>query len=554
MSTIPPSTPAGGAPPPFPPYESKTQWRAYREQQKAAWRAQREAWKAQQRAMKANYIGAYGPRVPSVVGPVILIAVGVVALLLLTGHINTGEFWEWNHRWWPLLLIGAGLALLGEWVLDLRRETPVRRGGGFVVILILFVLFELSVAGWHHMGPWFSDWDDHDNDFFNAFSLPEHDNEQKTLSQQIPPNAAIDIQNPRGDVTITAGDGSAIEVQAHEVAYANSVSEAQKIFDAEAAQLKVAGSAVSVRSSGSSNGRLDLTIIVPRNAKVTVDTSKGDVNADGLNAGIKVTAHGGVKLNAITGSVEARFSDGKHDFSAQDIRGDVNADGNLEDLTLSGIKGKITQNGEIFGEVRMDNVSGPIHLHTTVTDLQLAELPGDLTLDTEKLSVNEAKGQVRVVTHSKDVELSEIHGDSFVEDRDGNISVEPAGNYSVDAKNMSGDGNLEVTLPQNASAIIDGRTHNGEIYNDFDLSVSGDESKTVSGKLGSGSARITLNTAVGNISLKKRSALPAAPNASSPEAPSSPKAPAANVPPYPKTPALANAPRLKEPKVPPAPQ
>ena len=43
MSTTPPSTPPGG---PIPPYDPKTQWRVYREQQKAAWRAQRDAWKA----------------------------------------------------------------------------------------------------------------------------------------------------------------------------------------------------------------------------------------------------------------------------------------------------------------------------------------------------------------------------------------------------------------------------------------------------------------------------------------------------------------------------
>ena len=112
----------GGVPPPFPPYDSKTQWRVYREQQKAAWRAQREAWRAQRYAMKSSYIGVYGPRVPSVVGPIILIVAGIVALLVLTGHIAADSFWAWYGRWWPLLLIAAGLALLGEWALDLRRE------------------------------------------------------------------------------------------------------------------------------------------------------------------------------------------------------------------------------------------------------------------------------------------------------------------------------------------------------------------------------------------------------------------------------------------------
>ena len=127
MSSVPPNTPPGGGAPPFPPYDPKTQYRVFREQQKAAWRAQRDAWKAQRYAWKAGYGGAYGPRVPSIVGPVLLILVGISALLVLSGHIAASEFWAWYGRWWPLLLILAGLGLLAEWALDLRRPQPTRR-------------------------------------------------------------------------------------------------------------------------------------------------------------------------------------------------------------------------------------------------------------------------------------------------------------------------------------------------------------------------------------------------------------------------------------------
>ncbi len=151
MSTVPPSTPPGGAPPPpYPPYDPRTQWRVYREQQKAAWRAQRDAWKAQRYAMKASYQHAYGPRVPSVIGPVILIGIGIIALLILTGHINAVGFWSWYAHWWPLLLIVAGLGLLAEWAIDLRRQTPVRRGGSFIGILVLLAFVGVCAAGWNH--------------------------------------------------------------------------------------------------------------------------------------------------------------------------------------------------------------------------------------------------------------------------------------------------------------------------------------------------------------------------------------------------------------------
>jgi DUF4097 and DUF4098 domain-containing protein YvlB len=541
---MPPNTPpGGGAPPPYPPYDPKTQWRVYREQQKAAWRAQREAWKAQQHAMKANYVGAYAPRVPSFVGPIILISIGVIALMLVTGHIAAVEFWAWYGHWWPLLLIGAGLLLLGEWMLDLRREIPVRRGGSFVGLLILLAILGFAAAGWNHARPWFNNEGVNfgfNDDFFNSFGLPEHDFDAQVLNAQIPANANVEIQNPRGDVSITAGDGSTIVVMAHEVAYASSDAEAKKIFDAETAHLTVSGSAVLVKADGNSSGRLNLTVTVPKTARVTINSGKGDVTASGLGAGINVTAHGDVHLSEMAGSVQARFPDGKHEFSTHDLQGDLTVDGNVDDVTISEIKGKVTQNGEILGDVHMENISGAIHLHTSVTDLQVAELPGDLTLNSDDLHVNQAKGRVSVTTHAKDIDLNQIYGDSTVEDRDGRITVEPAGNYAVDAKNSKGD--VEVTLPPNASATVDARTRNGEIMTEFGLTVSGDESKTVSGKIGSGGAKITLVTDVGDVSIKRGEAFPAAPNASNaPNPPASPKAPAA-----------PNAPHLKPSKALPA--
>jgi DUF4097 and DUF4098 domain-containing protein YvlB len=516
MSTTPPNTPPNGAPPPFPPYDPKSQWRTYREQQKAAWHAQRDAWKAQQHAWKANYIGTYGPRVPSVVGPVILIGVGVVALLVLTGYIPSLQFWSWYGHWWPLLLIGAGLALLGEWALDLRRAVPVRRGGNFVGLIILLAILGFCASGWNNSRPWFAEWGDHNGDFFNAFGLPEHDFDQK-LNAQIPANAAIDIENPRGDVSITAGDVSTVDVQAHEVAYASSDADAKKIFDAEAAQLKVSGSAVQIRSESNSNGKLNLVVTVPKSARVTVNAGRGDISAADLGAGINVTvSHGGVDLNTLKGPVQVHFSKDKGDFAVHQVEGDITADGRYSDVNLTDVQGKVALSGEIIGDVYIKNISAAVHLHTSVTDLQVAALPGDLTLNSDSLRLNEARGQVRVTTHSKDVDLSQIYGDSYVENRDGSISVEPAGAFGVEAKNSKGD--VEITLPPEASAIVNGYAHNGEISTEFALPVTGEENKTVTGRIGSGKSKIVLNADNGDVHIKKGSGFSSAPTAAAPAA------------------------------------
>ncbi len=537
MSSVPPNMPPGGAPPPYQQYDPKTQWRVYREQQKAAWRAQRDAWKAQRYAYKGSY--GYTPRVPSVVGPVILVGVGVVALLVVTGHIQAGEFWTWYGRWWPLLLIGAGLAMLAEWALDLKREIPVRRGGSFVGILILLAIVGFGAAGWNNFwGPLRAEMGSDGDDFFNSFGLPEHDNDQQVLNTQVPANAMVDIQNPRGDISITAGDEPSVKVQAHEVAFASSDSNAKKIFDAEAAHVTVSGSSVLVRSNSSNSGRLNLTVTVPRSAQVTVNAGKGDVTAAGLGAGITITApHGDVHLSTITGPVQAHLSKGE--FSAHEIKGDVNGDGPCNDMTLSEITGKIGLNCDYFDQLHIEHVNGQVHFRTSKTDVELGALPGDLTLSDSDLHITEAKGNVRVVTHSRDIELDQIYGDTYVEDRDGNISIEPAGSYGVEAKNESGKGDVEITLGPNEQASIDGHTRNGDIVSDFPLSISGDESKSVNGNIGSGGPKISLNTDVGDLRIKRGSGFPATPPETG--AAMTPKAPP------------ANAPRLKAPKAPAAP-
>jgi DUF4097 and DUF4098 domain-containing protein YvlB len=538
MSSVPPGTPSGGGTPPY--YDPKTQWRLYREQQKAAWRAQRDAMRAQRHAWKVQH--GYGPRVPSMVGPVILIGVGIIALLIMTGHLAAGSFWGWYGRWWPLLLILAGLGMLAEWMLDMRRKTPVRRSGSFVGIIVLLAFVGFVAAGFHHSAPWFNSWNGDGQDFFNMFGLPEHTNDQQVLNTQVGPGATIDIQNPRGDVSITAGDTQTVEVQAHQVAYANSDSEAKKIFDAETAHVTVSGKSVLIKNDGNDNGRVNLTITVPKTAKTSINASRGDVTVSGLGAGLDMTAaRGEVHLNSITGTVQAHLSNSRHEFVAHQVDGDLLVDGNCNDLTVTEIKGRFTMNGQIYGPAHVENVTGPVSMHTSVTDVQIATLAGDLSFDSGSLRVNQSKGTVRVVTHSKDIDLNQIYGDSYVEDRDGRVSVEPAGVYSVEVKNNKGD--VELTLPPNASANVNGSTHNGDIVTEYALNIRGEENKTVTGRIGSGEAKIDLSSSNGDLHIKKGPAAPPVP----------PVPNVANGPTPPTPPPAPNAKHLKAPsKEPPA--
>ncbi|WP_263358440.1 DUF4097 family beta strand repeat-containing protein [Acidicapsa ligni] len=549
MASMPPPPPGTPPPPPGrPPYgppfggDPRDYWRYQKETNRAAWRVQRDAWRAQRDVLRAQ---SRASRTPSVAGPIILIGVGIVALLMITGRLESNVFWDWFARYWPVLLIGVGLIALAEWAIDLRSDQPrSRRFGGYIWFVVLLVIVGTSTSGIHHIwGPLQSQFDDNDDsDSFNPFRQPQHDIDQQVLSTQIPANAQVEIQNPHGDVSIAAGDDPKIVVSAHQVAYANSDSDAKKIFDQQQAHVTVTGGAVLVKVDGSAKGRTNLTITVPRTASINVKSERGGVTIAGLTGNVDAALdHGDMEATGITGRVHAHLSR-QGDFSAHDIKGDITLEGNGSNLTISDVRGKVTLQGEYSGDIHLERVDQEVVFHSSRTDLELGRLPGDMSMSLDALHVTQVAGPVRVVTHSKDIEMSQVYGDTHIEDKDARVEVDMAGSYPVDVKNNKGD--IEVSLPADAAVTVDGRTHNGDIVADFPLVISGDDNKTIAGNIGKGGPQLTLSTQNGDLHLRKGSdAPPLPPVVGVTGAPAAPRAPNA-----PRAPSQPGVPHLKTPK------
>ena len=219
-------------------------------------------------------------------GPVVLIAVGVIALLVETNTLNAFHLWDWYMRWWPLLLIGVGLLSLGEWWLDRDRGHLVRRShGGLIALIIVLAIFSYGASsasrGLHGMHV-FRHGSDED-DFFSRILGQEHDDD-RSLNQSIPAGAPVDIQVPHGDVTVTPSGDDQVHVQAHLVVYAANDRFARRSLDALAPKLVVNGNNVTLRAADASNGRAELTIEIPKGSIPTVTVTRGDVTLEGLPA------------------------------------------------------------------------------------------------------------------------------------------------------------------------------------------------------------------------------------------------------------------------------
>jgi len=126
--------------------------------------------------------------------------VGVVALLVETNQLNGFHLWDWYMRWWPLLLIAVGLLSLGEWWLDRSSPTLGRRShGGLIGLVIALAIIGYLVSytshglhGMHVFGH-----GGEGDDLFSHLLGQEHDDD-RSLNQQIPAGAAVDIQVPHG--------------------------------------------------------------------------------------------------------------------------------------------------------------------------------------------------------------------------------------------------------------------------------------------------------------------------------------------------------------------
>jgi DUF4097 and DUF4098 domain-containing protein YvlB len=529
--------------------------------QKAAMRAQLDQLRFQRRSLRRG----------SILGPVLLIAVGIVFLLIQTGHLPQQLFWDWYGRRWPLLLVAAGIILLIEWAIDqayLRDPShpQYRRsiGGGVFSLILVFGLTGLFIEHVHLHG-------DPNNWNFNGLHFgpddldelvgDKHESDQ-ALDLTLPNSGSLTVSNPRGDVTVSGtSDDNRIHVAIHKQVYTRTDSES----DLKAQQLTPAtttsGSTLTLTMPAIEGTRADLLITLPPSAPTTVTVNRGDIHISGMKAAVTVTAnHGDIELSAITGPAVAHINSGGASISAHALAQGLAIEGHAQDITLSDIAGPVSIAGEFFGTTHLEHIAGAVHFHTSRTDFQLARLDGEVEISPESdLSADQALGPVVLTTHGRNITLDRVAGDVSVTNRNGSIDLTAAplssgllGNITLEDRN----GTVKATLPDHANYSVQANTTDGDINTGLPLTSSGnDDRKTLSGTIGSGGPLLHITTTHGDISLDKATVAPIPPTAPAPPklTLTPPPAPPPPAPPSPASPNPARAPRAPKPPAEPAP-
>ncbi|HEY8998214.1 MAG TPA: DUF4097 family beta strand repeat-containing protein [Edaphobacter sp.] len=508
----PPFTPPGGYPPPPPQGDWRYQRRVMREQAKL----QRDYYRAQQRAYRAQ---VRGYRRTSIVGPLMMIAIGTIFLLIQLGKLSATFFWGWYGRWWPLVLIAIGVVMLLEWGWDsyFHADEPMLRrrslGGGVFALLLILGLTGLVFNGMH-TGMWGRAFN-MDPDSMDEFMGDKHESDQ-TLTQALPAGYGITVDNPRGDVTVngTSDDGQ-VHIDLHKQVYTRSDSEADRRAQELSPKIDNEGNMMKISLPTVEGSRADITVTLPSEAAATIFSNRGDVHITSLKAPVNVTAnHGDVAVSGITGSVNARINNGDSSFSAHSVTGPVSIQGRARDLSFSEINGSTVMDGEFFGTTHLQHITNNIRFHTSRTDMRLARLDGEIEISPNAdLSADQVAGPFTLATRNRNITLERISGDISVTNRNGSVDVTsapPLGNITIENRN----GSVDVTLPEHEGFTVQAETTNGDLENDFDLKQTGDDDsshKSYSGPVGKGGPLVRISTSQGDIKLKKASVAPLPP-------------------------------------------
>jgi len=256
----------------------------------------------------------------------------------------------------------------------------------------------------------------------------------------VPAGASLSVNNFGGGITVHGWSENRVKVHAEQGRRGR-------------VEVSVVGNTVVIKASSREGAPsvIDMDITVPQSMGLTLGGTYADINVDGVQGPI----------------------------SAETVNGEINVRGGKGIITLHSIQGSVT----------LADASGRIEVNSVNEDVQLTNVTGEIKLET-------TNGEVRLTgIQSSSVDASTINGDVLYEG-----TVTDGGSYSFGSHN----GDITVSVPERANVTITAATANGDIDASFPLpmtSAPGKHRKTF--KIGSGSARMELESFQGDIELRR---------------------------------------------------
>lgn len=129
------------------------------------------------------------------------------------------------------------------------------------------------------------------------------------------------------------------------------------------------------------------------------------------------------------------------------------------------------------GSIALENIDGPVSAHTESGDVTTDNIAGPLNISASSgsLWMSQIKGQIEAKTFSGDVvaRSTTLNGNTLLQTQNGSVrfdgSLDTNGSYHM--QTTSGD--VDLTLPANATFSLDASTGSGTVQNEFGASSVG---------------------------------------------------------------------------------
>lgn len=443
----------------------------------------------------------------SLVGPLVLIVIGVVFLLK---NIRADlPLFELFMSYWPFLLIAWGSLRLVEILITYFRgaKLPVSgiSGAEWALVIILSVVGSSvwGVQRFTHNG-----WGRFPIGGVEVFG-ESYDYSVDSRDVKAGKTPRIVIDNARGNTRIIAADTEQVSVSGRKTVRALSREEADKANLQTKVDCNTAGSTVTIMGNQDrADGQrvsTDLEITVPKGASIETRGRYGDVEISDVTGDVTISSdNAGVRLQNLGGRVkiDTRKSD---IIRAVDLKGDLELKGRGRDIELENIAGQVTINGSYSGETTMRKLAKTVRFESAVTDFRVERIPGELQLSLASLTANNVVGPMTVRAKSKDVRLTDVSDVIDLNVDNGNVEILQSKLPLAKMDVKVHTGSIEVALPKDGKFTMDASTQRGEITNDFDdrlKETSEDRGARLRGSLGAG-PEIKLSTSRGEVTLRK---------------------------------------------------
>jgi hypothetical protein len=191
-----------------------------------------------------------------------------------------------------------------------------------------------------------------------------------------------------GELTVRGEDGRT-SMNAAGRACASS----QELLDQIRIESRVGGDAVHVKTilpdmmthdmlGFSRYARMDLTVLVPRTAVLSIEDSSGDLQVSNVQAATVADSSGDQRIRDVSGDLDVTDSSGE--IEIERVGGNLRLKDSSGDVDVTDVRGNVDVTVDSSGDLEIERVAGAVHiLNDSSGDIGVSEVERDVTIDVD---------------------------------------------------------------------------------------------------------------------------------------------------------------------------